>query len=376
MHRTKALIGAATLLALTGCARASIPEKTALDACSAGEEPLREDVSRGGIPLAAPPWGEVIGAVDVRGSKSLPRASITEVMALRAGATLDAARADDDTRAIFALGIFEDVRLSTERDRRSGAMRLVVEVVERPVLRRVVHAGASSPPVRDRWTAPVPGDVYDPAAIARSKQRLLTIWEAEGKIDGRVAIRSRSPAPGIVDLCVVAREGPAWTVGAIELPGASPAIARALREVMRTADGKFNVAGKPYRADLAEESRMYFFSALYERGMLSADVGLPAIERRPGRALAIVIPIVEGPVYHTGSLRVTGKLAGPPDAYLRALGVARGELFTRSRMMGAMDRVRAHHLAITGREASIEPETTLRKAEGLVDLVFIVKEGS
>jgi outer membrane protein insertion porin family len=264
------------------------------------------------------------------------------------------------------------VRLAWER--RAGGVALVVEVDERPLVGGVFFAAPSSAPEAGLWIPPLAGDLYDPAMVARALRALERSWIGRGHVDARANVRARRAGEGHVDLCFLLDPGPRWIVERVEWPGARRVSAADLRGAMDTRSDAFNVEGKPFRPDLLTVDGMRLGALLYDRGFLGGSVKAPRVTRIPERSAVIVeIPVIEGPEYRIGRLDVRGRLAGPRQGYAKHLGQAPGDVFSRKRMVDALERMRAHHRAITGKDAEIEPKTELHEERGVVDLVIQVK---
>ena len=83
--------------------------------------------------------GEKIASVIVRGNKRIEAAAILNAVTIKAGDTLQTGKTDADLRAIFKLGHFQDVQVSTVESAKGTV--LVYTVLEKPIVRDIKYEG-------------------------------------------------------------------------------------------------------------------------------------------------------------------------------------------------------------------------------------------
>jgi hypothetical protein len=116
------------------------------------------------VVMAETPSQEATSSIIVEGNRRIEAQTIRSYFHVRPGGQLDDATADAALKDLLATGLFQDVRISHARD------RLVVTVVENPVINRVAFEGnksvkddqlrgelqskAAGPLSRGRWCRP------------------------------------------------------------------------------------------------------------------------------------------------------------------------------------------------------------------------------
>jgi outer membrane protein insertion porin family len=365
--------GLAALVLLAGCAphrsleaasvAARLQDAHRAQVCAAKAEPVT--ISFAELPTAKPPEGERVVGVKVRGARSVPAGLVLSAMKTRAGAIFDGAVADADLLRVEALSAFSDVRLGWERS--GPGVQLTVDVDERPFIGAVYLAPGVRSPEPGLWVSPLAGDLYDPAVVDRALGALTRSWLGRGYLDARAEARALRVDADRVDLCLELDPGPSWVVDRLDPVGMTHVSAEALRGCIDTQDGTFNVAGKPYRADLLRRDLPAMSALLWDRGLLSAKVGPARVTRiRERSALRVEIPVHEGKVYRIGRISFRGRLAGPEQGYL-ALLPAPGEEFSRARWLEAMEALARHHRALTRQDLEMQVESQLHEGRGIVD---------
>jgi outer membrane protein insertion porin family len=311
-----------------------------------------------------------VARVDIQGTQPTLTRVIAAMIKTRAGAPFDSDIVGADLLAVQALDTFDDVRLFAEN--RPEGLVITLDVHERPTIRDVFLAAGSTVPDPGAWVAPLSGDLYVPASVSRAARILQRVWVAEGYLDARADVRAIRTDNNRVDICLDLRRGPAWKITQLEFPGAKLVPPDELRAQMTTKDGSVNTAGHPFRRDLLDRDLLVMTALYYDRGFLTVKVGLPRVTRLPGQALRVEIPVEEGLVYRVGRLAVTGQLAGPREGYEASLGVSPKQVFSRSHMLGAIERLKKHHRDRTGKDIDVVPSTDLSPEDATVDIEFRV----
>lgn len=319
----------------------------------------------------APPEGLRVVDIDVRGARTVPATMIREAMKSRVGGALRGAALDDDFAAISRLGTFDEVRVAWEA--RGDDAAIVVDVHERPVIDAVLRRRGWLLPDAGMWVPPLAGDIFDPAAVQRSLLALERSYRAIGYLDAQGTARAQRTGADRVDLCLELHEGSRWAIERIEWPGVEVTPIEELRACVASENGRFNVPGKPYSAELVAAGSGCVVTALYERGRVGAVIEAPRITRIPERsALVVELPIDEGPVYWIGKLAVDGELAGPKDGYEALLSQQPGEVYRSTSTFRRRDRIRAYHRALSGRDVKVDHALVHKRESLTVDVTIVV----
>lgn len=319
--------------------------------------------------------GEVVASIAVDGADATLARLVTDALQTRAGRGFHAGRAAEDVKRLFALGVFEDVRLFAVRGR--DGLALTVRVEERPLVRRVFSAPGSASAEVDAWIAPLPGDLYDPEAVARATRELARAEVARGYLDARAGVRARRVDREHVDLCFDLDPGDAWHVERLAFPGASHVDREDLLAAIDTAGGTVDTPGKPYRAGRFAIDVLRIHALLYDRGLLDSNVALPRITRvAETHGLVVAVPIDEGPVYRLGRVRVAGRLAGPRAGYEAQVHEQPGAVFVRSRFVEAIERLKRHHHELAGEDVDVTPKLDLHRERATVDVTLDVERAA
>jgi outer membrane protein insertion porin family len=362
----------AATLAL-GCAATPPPPAPAppvVTAAPALAAPPPEATSPLGAPL--PSFTGLVARIDVRGAPA-PEVAL-RALATRLGEPFDPARIQDDLRALWALQLFEDV--AVEAEPHPSGVTLTYVVVMRPPIDHVSFAGTHQIPEAElaALVADLRGAPANPALIDDAVRRVQARYAELGHRLSRVETEQGRIGAGGVELRFVIDEGPRVVIGTWTFTGNVKVSTAELRKQM--ASGASNAAGGLYSEELWERDVMRISAAYFDRGMLQVRVGpIELIPSADGSVLTATVPIVEGAVFHLGTVAVTDP--GAPAGVRHPTGVVRvkrGEVFDRNRIKGDIDRLRAWFARELRRKVEVNPLTELDVAGAKVNVVFRVED--
>ena len=314
--------------------------------------------------------GERLLSVAIAGQRSVAVRPLLARLESRAGELLDREEVAADLRRLWGTSAFADVVALVGRA--PGGALLTFQVVERPLIRSARLSG-NAPPVGAARVAGLAGGLYEPARLRRMARRLELSLQRAGHRRASVAVRVQPAGDGRVDVTFRADAGPRYVVGAIDFRCQGTCslrlpIAR-LRAELDTRDGAVNTAGAPYRDDLLAEDLARMVFVYYDAGMIDARIGPPTVaadERT--HTLAVVVPVHEGAVYRLGRISLTGRLARQRRRALVALGVRRGEPFSRARLVAGMERVQK----LVGAPSGLIPQTAVDLERRTIDITLSI----
>ena len=122
------------------------------------------------------------GAIVVEGNRRVEADTIRSYFRLNAGEHLDSYKIDQALKALYATGLFQDVRIN------HVGPRLVVTVIENPVINRVAFEGNSKlkdDQLSNEVQSKTRGTLSRPTVQA-DVQRIVEIYRRNGRFDARV----------------------------------------------------------------------------------------------------------------------------------------------------------------------------------------------
>ncbi len=213
-------------------------------------------------------------------------------------------------KALYATGQFDDVQANCELSAGATRAMLVFAMRERPLLSAVDVSGTdrvSRSSVRDRVDLLV-GRPLDPAQVARSVQRIDSLYQAEGYYLAAVKPET-TVVNGQVSLMFRVSEGRRLAVSGVNIAGNAGVSDKAVVSAMSTQPEGFwwfkkgELDADKYAADVSEKIPAFYGT----KGYLDAQVlkDTLKVDRARGKA-QVDITVKEGPRYRIGTFEVTG----------------------------------------------------------------------
>jgi outer membrane protein insertion porin family len=325
---------------------------------------------------AAPARGGVIGNVRIEGIQRIEPETVRSYLLLHAGDAWDAERVDRSLKALFATGLFADVKLVREGD------ALVVRVVENPIINRIAFEGNSKIADKDLNTEIQlrPRVVYTRTRVQNDVRRILELYRRQGRFAATVEPKVIQLSENRVDLVFEINEGASTGVRSINFVGNRQFGDGTLRGVIETKESRwyrFLSTSDTYDPDRLTYDRELLRKFYLSEGYADFRVISGVAELTPDRdGFIITFSIEEGERYHFGKIDVDIKLKDlPREAVLPLLIVQPGEWYNAD-MVERSIAVLTDALGNRGYAfVEVKPEITRNRDERTLDIVFHVQEG-
>ncbi len=248
--------------------------------------------------------GGVIRDIRVTGSKRIEPETVKSYLTFTAGQRYDPYKADESLRALFATGLFQDVRINNQ-----GGV-VVISIVENPLINRVAFEG-NTEVKSDTLSQEVqlkPRALYTRARVQSDVQRVLDVYRRQGYYATQVDAQIIELDNNRVDLVFEIREGPETKVAGINFIGNQAFSDSELRGVITTTELslldflKPTSVYDPDRFNLDREllRRYYLKNGYADMRVVSAVADVD----REGKGFFLTFTLDEGPLYSFGGINV------------------------------------------------------------------------
>jgi outer membrane protein insertion porin family len=320
---------------------------------------------------------QTASSIVVEGNRRVESDTIRSYFRLGPGEKLDALKVDEGVKALFATGLFADVRPSFQ------VGRLVDMVVENSVISRVQFEGNKR--VKDEQ---LKGEVQSKPRGALSRplvqadvQRIVEIYRRNGRYDVRVEPKIIDRSNNRVDLVFEINEGGKTTVKDIDFVGNRAYSAWRLKDVIKT--GSTNILSFLKNNDLYDPDRIESDRELLRRWYLKngyADVRIVSAvaEFDPKRnGFILTFTIEEGDRYTFGKIDVQSGMRDVSPAELRSkLRFSSGQTYNAEAIEKSQEEMTIEVSKRGYAFASVRPRGDRNYATHQVDIVFSVEEGA
>jgi outer membrane protein insertion porin family len=320
---------------------------------------------------------QTASSIVVEGNRRVEADTIRSYFRVGPGERLDALKADEGVKALFATGLFADVRPRFEGG------RLIVTVVENSVISRIQFEGNKR--VKDeQLLAEIqskPRGSLARSTVQSDVQRIVEIYRRNGRYDVRVEPKIIDRANNRVDLVFEINEGGKTTVKDIEFVGNRAYSAWRLRDVIKT--GQSNLLSFLKNNDLYDPDRIESDRELLRRWYLKngyADVRIVSAvaefdPRRNGFILTFTIE--EGDRYAFGAVDIQSGVRDIDIGALRSkLRFSPGAVYNAEAIEKSTEEMT---IEVTKRGyafAQVRPRGDRNFETHQVNVVFTIEEGA
>ncbi len=269
-----------------------------LGGCSLG-------VAIGSVATADYAWAQGSDPIVVQGNRRVEAETIRSYFRTGPGGRLDSAVIDEALKALYATGLFQDVRITP-----SGG-RLIVTVVENPVINRVAFEGNKK--LKDEQLLlelqTKPRGALSRPAVQADVQRLIEIYRRNGRFDVTVNPKIIELPNNRVDLVFEINEGAKTGVRKIVFIGNNSYSDTRLKDEIRTSE-TIPLIGFLQTADIYDPDRIEADRDLLRRFYLNkgyADIRIvsaAAIYDPERQGFTVTFTIDEGQRYRYGKVEI------------------------------------------------------------------------
>ncbi len=334
-------------------------------------------------PLAAPggkqgvAYAQGASSISVEGNRRVEAETIRSYFRLGLGERLDAAKIDSALKALYATGLFQDVQI-----RQAGGDRVVVTVVENPVINRVAFEGnykAKDEQLQSELQSK-PRGTFSRAMVQSDVQRIVDIYQRSGRYDVRVDPKIIELPNNRVDLVFEITEGAKTSVERIVFVGNKAFGDYRLKNVIKTGQTDWLSWIKNndfYDPDRVEADRELLRKFYLKSGYADVRVTSAVAEFDPkDKGFTVTFTIEEGDLYRFGKVEIRSNVSTVDGDALRSkLRVASGGVYNAD----AVDKTVEDMTVDIARRgypfAAVRARGERDFQAHRVDLLFTVEEG-
>ncbi len=323
--------------------------------------------------------GEKVTEVVVRGNRRIEASAILNATSIKAGDAFNSERTDADIRAIFKMGQFQDVQISSEPV--SGGVILVYSVIEKPIVRDVRFEG-NNELKQDKLLEGLPvrrNAIFSQKELDKAVAKLKKQYQDEGFYLATVEpiIEQRTPTEYQVTFKVT--EGKKIRIGTISFEGNTAFSARKLRGVMETKEEWFMswlTGAGTYKEEVLKNDALLIADQYMNNGYINVKVGEPVMKLAEDQeSLLVEISITEGDQYRIGEITFKGDILYSENEFRTKLKTETGEVFSRANLrtdIGTLTDMTADKGYAFN---NVNPQTKPDPEKKILDLSFEIEKG-
>ena len=318
----------------------------------------------------------IIQEIVITGVQRIEPGTVKSYMLIREGDNYDRQRIDRSLKSLFATGLFADVSIQTR-----GA-RLIVNVVENPVINRIAFEGntAIDSEGLEAEVSLRPRIIYTRSKVQTDVKRILTLYQRGGRFAVTVEPKVIQLAQNRIDLIFEINEGEPTSIKSIRFVGNKEFNDRRLRSVVQTKTSawwRFLSSDDIYDPDRLTLDRELLRRFYLSNGYADFRVASAIAELTPDRKdFFITFSVTEGPRYKFGKVEVIAKLRDLKASEIqKVIEIEKDDWYDLSEVDRAVDNITQKVGELGFAFVDVRPRVKRDRKTKRINFVFEVKEG-
>ena len=325
---------------------------------------------------SSPASAQTVDSIEVEGNRRVEVSTIRSYFKPGVGGKLDQGRLDDGLKGLIETGLFQDVKINTVGG------RVVVTVIENPVIGRVVFEGNKK--IKDeQLTGEIqskPRGTLSRPMVQSDAQRIADIYRHAGRYDVAVVPEIIEQPNNRVDLIFTIKEGNKTGINSIEFVGNTTYSSYRLKDVIKTRELNllsFLGGNDVYDPDRIEADRDLIRRYYLKHGFADVQVVAALTEYDPQRkGFQVTYKIEEGQQYRVGSVNFQSSIAGLDGNVLaRFSRVNVGSLYNAEALEKSVEEMQIEASRRGFAFAIVKPRGDRDFQTHTVSIVFAIDEG-
>jgi outer membrane protein insertion porin family len=327
--------------------------------------------------VSSPAAAQGVSSIQVEGNRRVEVETIRSYFKPGPDGRLDQARIDDGLKALIETGLFQDVRINT------AGGRLVVTVVENPVIGRVAFEGNKK--VKDeQLSAEIqskPRGTLSRPMVQSDAQRIAEIYRRSGRYDVRVNPEIIEQPNNRVDLVFTITEGSKTGVKSIDFVGNVAYSSYRLRDIIKTRESNllsFLGGADVYDPDRVEADRDLIRRFYLKNGYADVQVVAALTEYDPEKkGFLVTFKIEEGQQYRVAQVNFASSIGTLDGNTLRSFSrVNVGSLYNAEALEKSVEEMQIEASRRGYAFAIVRPRGDRNFETHTVSITFAIDEGA
>lgn len=320
----------------------------------------------------------VIEDIRIEGLQRVSAGTVFSAMPFKAGDIIDESSVKDITRALFATGYFDDIKVA-----RDGGV-LILAMVERPAVSEINFEGNKAIKTDDlmkalRDNGLAEGQIFRQSILEGMVQELQRQYVAQGRYGAIVKTEVEELPRSRVAINVDVKEGEVAKIKMINIVGNSAFDEDDLRddfELNTTGWFSWMTGNDKYSKEKLSGDLERLQSWYLDRGYLNFAIESTQVSVSPDKqSVFISINIREGAVYKVGEIGLAGELIVPESEIRRLITLKPGERFSQQLMTSSSELI-TQRLGNDGYAfAEVQGYPEVNEADNTAKITFFVNPG-
>lgn len=336
-------------------------------------------------PAAAAPASEetqkekqpgIIKEVEVSGNQIVSTNTILSKIRSQKGGPLVQETINEDVKRLYASGFFQDIKMEVEET--TGGYRLLVRVLEKPVVREIVIEGntvVKEEKIRKEIKL-IEGQILDRKLVKQGVEAIRKIYSDKGY--GFVDIQSDvklNPATKEATIVIHIIEGGKFKIKDVTFEGANSFKKRKLIKLMRTHRKTFPFHSGVYKEEYFKKDIDNIRAFYQQEGYLDVKIDSDFDYDKEKKKIFIKIKVDEGKHYVCGDVNIKGNQLFPESEIWQELEMLPGMTYSQYYLAKDIEKIVSYYHRQGYMDARVVPDVKLNRDNGKVDLAYNLTEG-
>lgn len=323
----------------------------------------------------------LVNKIEIRGLKRIEEGAIRTKISQKLGEAVSTEKTNEDIRAIFKMGYFEDVKIELEAF--EGGIRLIYIIKEKPTIIKVDFQGnkeLDDDKLKEKISI-TPGAIADTVLIQDNAAKLRNFYEEEGYWLANVIPVTKKISGDDISLTYQIEEGTKIKLSKLSFEGNKNIAASRIKKVMESQEwwifSFLSTSSGYYKKDRMDSDIEKIRNLYFNEGYLKVIVGEPQITLdKDKKSMAVTISISEGDAYFISAVEFTGNTTFDNETIKKLITVTPNTLFRKNLLEKDILAISGLYTEKGFAMASVAPDLVPDEKNRTVKVVLAINEGT
>ncbi|MDD2710125.1 MAG: outer membrane protein assembly factor BamA [Verrucomicrobiae bacterium] len=326
--------------------------------------------------------GAIVREVEIRfaGPKTTSDSVVQANMRTKVGEPFTQTNSDDDVRALYATGLFSNVRILQEKIDAQG-VKVIVILQGKSKLKEVVFEGNkrfNADKLRKQIKLK-PNETLSEKQVAEAANTLIEFYQKAGYYAVKINFEiTPDELTGLSIVKYIITEGAKLKIDHVDFKGNKAFTTKVLRKKIETRNWNWIswlTKKGYYKETVIDEDKDKIAEFYRSEGYIDAEVKDVKLDKPTKDSMVVTFFVFEGNQYKVGSLTVTGNQLFTLAEIDKKLVMKAGKLFTPGGLQGNIKAIQDLYGARGYIDTVVKPTKTPNVQNGTMDVALEIREG-
>lgn len=276
----------------------------------------------------------LVTKIEIQGLKRIEEGAVKSKISQKIGEPISQEKINEDIKAVFKMGYFDDVRVDIEPF--EGGSKLIYVVKEKPTIIKIDFQGNSEyddAKLKEKITIAA-GSIADTVLIQDNALKIRKFYEEEGYWLANIVPVTKKISENEISLTYQIDEGPKIKIKKIRTEGNKHISSSKIKKAMATKEWwlfSFITSSGYYKKEQMDGDIEKIRNLYFNSGYIKVVVAEPEIDvDKDKKAMTIMLRVSEGDQYRLSGITFTGNKAINDEAVRKKIQIQPDRVFDKS----------------------------------------------